>query len=150
MGYQLTQEHEALRKIVRDFAEKEVKPIAFRLDQGEEFPEEIVKHMGEMGLLGIPYEKKYGGQGLDATSYAITVEELSRVDGGVGVICSAHTSLGSWPIWAFGTEEQKQKYLVPLAKGEKIGAFIFLPTLGSATAPLPYRLVVKRAKIMPG
>ena len=123
MGYQLTQEHEALRKIVRDFAEKEVKPIAFRLDQGEEFPEEIVKHMGEMGLLGIPYEKKYGGQGLDATSYAITVEELSRVDGGVGVICSAHTSLGSWPIWAFGTEEQKQKYLVPLAKGEKIGAF---------------------------
>lgn len=123
MGYQLTQEHEALRKIVRDFAEKEVKPIAFRLDQGEEFPEEIVKHMGEMGLLGIPYEKEYGGQGLDAISYAITVEELSRVDGGVGVICSAHTSLGSWPIWAFGTEEQKQKYLVPLAKGEKIGAF---------------------------
>ncbi|WP_308540571.1 acyl-CoA dehydrogenase family protein, partial [uncultured Murdochiella sp.] len=82
MGYQLTQEHEALRKIVRDFAEKEVKPIAFRLDQGEEFPEEIVKHMGEMGLLGIPYEKEYGGQGLDAISYAITVEELSRVDGG--------------------------------------------------------------------
>ncbi len=123
MAYQLTKEHEALRKIVRDFAEKEMKPVAFRFDQEETFPEEIVKHMGELGLLGIPFEKKYGGQGLDTISYAITVEELSRVDGGLGVICSAHTSLGSWPIWAYGTEEQKQKYLVPLAKGEKIGAF---------------------------
>lgn len=123
MAYQLTKEHEALRKIVRDFAEKEVKPIAFRLDQNDEFPEDAVKKMGELGLLGIPFEKKYGGQGLDAISYAITVEELSRVDGGVGVICSAHTSLGSWPIWAYGTEGQKEKYLVPLAKGEKIGAF---------------------------
>ena len=118
-----TKEHEALRKVVRDFAEKEVKPNAFNWDQESTFPEEAVKKMGQMGLLGIPYEKEYGGQGLDATAYAITVEELSRVDGGVGVICSAHTSLGSWPIWAFGTEEQKKKYLVPLAKGEKIGAF---------------------------
>lgn len=118
-----TKEHEALRKIVRDFAEKEVKPIAFRLDQESEFPEEVVQKMGKMGLLGIPYPKEYGGSGLDATSYAITVEELSRVDGGTGVICSAHTSLGTWPIAEYGTEEQKQKYLVPLAKGEKIGAY---------------------------
>ncbi|MDD7593886.1 MAG: acyl-CoA dehydrogenase family protein [Peptoniphilaceae bacterium] len=123
MAYQLTKEHEALRKIVREFAEKEYKPIAFKNDQEEIFPEEVVMKMGQMGLMGIPFEKEYGGQGLDTTSYAITVEELSRVDGGLGVICSAHTSLGSWPIWAYGTEEQKQKYLVPLAKGEKIGAF---------------------------
>lgn len=79
--------------------------------------------MGELGFMGIPYPKEYGGQGLDVISYVITVEELSRVDGGVGVICSAHTSLSSCPIFAFGTEEQKQKYLVPLAKGEKVGAF---------------------------
>lgn len=123
MSFTVTKEHEALRKVVRDFAEKEVAPIALRLDQNDEFPREVVKKMGKLGLLGIPFEKEYGGQGLDTISYAITVEELSRVDGGVGVICSAHTSLGSWPIWAFGTEEQKKKYLVPLAKGEKLGAF---------------------------
>ena len=123
MLFKTTDEHEALRKKVREFAEEKVKPIAFELDQNNEFPDEIVKEMGELGFLGIPYPKKYGGQGLDVMSYAITVEELSRVDGGVGVICSAHTSLGSWPIFAFGTEEQKKKYLTPLASGEKLGAF---------------------------
>ncbi len=123
MAFKTTEQHEELRKKVREFAEKEVKPIAFRLDQNDEFPVEIVKKMGQLGFMGVPYEKEYGGAGLDVISYAITVEELARVDGGVGVICSAHTSLGSWPIYAFGTEEQKKKYLVPLAKGEKIGAF---------------------------
>lgn len=102
---------------------KKVKPIAFDLDQKNEFPDDIVKEMGELGFMGIPYPKEYGGQGLDAISYAITVEELSRVDGGVGVICSAHTSLGSWPIFAYGTEEQKKKYLTPLASGKKLGGF---------------------------
>lgn len=123
MLYSTTQKHEEFRKKVREFAEKEVKPIAFELDQNSEFPDEIVKKMGEMGIMGIPYPKEYGGAGLDVISYAIAVEELSRVDGGVGVILSAHTSLGAYPIAAFGTEEQKKKYLVPLAKGEKIGAF---------------------------
>ncbi len=123
MGFRTTEAQEALRQRVREFAEKEVKPRAFEMDEKDLFPSEIVKKMGELGFMGIPYEKKYGGAELDAESYAITVEELSRVDGGVGVICSAHTSLGSWPIWAFGTEEQKMKYLVPLAKGEKLGAF---------------------------
>lgn len=123
MLFRTTDEHEALRKKVRAFAEEKVKPIAFDLDQNNEFPDDIVKEMGELGFMGIPYPKEYGGQGLDAISYAITVEELSRVDGGVGVICSAHTSLGTWPIFAFGTEEQKKKYLVPLAKGEKLGGF---------------------------
>ncbi len=123
MLFRTTDEHEALRKKVRAFAEEKVKPIAFELDQKNEFPDDIVKEMGELGFMGIPYPKEYGGAGLDAISYAIAVEELSRVDGGVGVICSAHTSLGSWPIFAYGTEEQKQKYLVPLAKGEKLGGF---------------------------
>ncbi len=121
MLYQTTQEHEAFRQKMRGFAESEVKPIAFMLDQNNEFPAEAVKKLGEMGLMGIPYPKEYGGAGLDVLSYAIAVEELSRVDGGAGVILSAHVSLGSYPIMAFGTEEQKQKYLVPLAKGEKIG-----------------------------
>ncbi|WP_297281809.1 acyl-CoA dehydrogenase family protein [uncultured Anaerococcus sp.] len=123
MLFRTTDEHEALRKKVRAFAEEKVKPIAFDLDQKNEFPDDIVKEMGELGFMGIPYPKEYGGAGLDAISYAIAVEELSRVDGGVGVICSAHTSLGTWPIFAYGTEEQKQKYLVPLAKGEKLGGF---------------------------
>ena len=132
MLFQTTQAHEELRAKIRAFAEEEVKPIAFSLDQANEFPADAVKKLGEMGLMGIPYPKEYGGAGLDAISYAIAVEELSRVDGGTGVILSAHVSLGSWPIFAFGTEEQKQKYLVPLARGEKIGAFgLTEPNAGS-------------------
>lgn len=123
MLFQTQEKQEALRAQVREFAEKEVKPLAFMLDRENMFPDEVVQNMGKLGLLGIPYPKKYGGAGLDMVSYAIAVEELSRVDGGTGVILSAHTSLGSWPIFAYGTEEQKQKYLVPLAKGEKLGAF---------------------------
>lgn len=132
MLYQCTEAHEAFRKKVRSFAEGEIKSLAFSLDQNDQFPDEIVKKMGELGLMGIPYPKEYGGAGLDAIYYAIAVEELSRVDGGVGVICSAHTSLGSYPIAAFGTEEQKKKYLTPLAKGEKLGAFgLTEPNAGS-------------------
>ena len=132
MLFQTTQAHEELRAKIRAFVEEEGKPIAFSLDQANEFPAEAVKKLGELGLMGIPYPKEYGGAGLDAISYAIAVEELSRVDGGTGVILSAHVSLGSWPIFAFGTEEQKQKYLVPLAKGEKLGAFgLTEPNAGS-------------------
>lgn len=123
MLFKTNQEHEELRKAIREFAEAEIKPIAFSLDQNNEFPDEIIKKIGENGWMGLPYSKKDGGAGKDVLSYAIAVEELSRVDGGVGVILSAHTSLGSYPIEAFGTEEQKKKYLVPLAKGEAIGAF---------------------------
>lgn len=123
MLYQTTEAHEALRAKVRDFAETEVKPQAFLLDKENRFPADIVKRMSEFGLMGIPYEAKNGGAGQDVLSYAIAVEELARVDGGVGVILSAHTSLGTWPIAAFGTEAQKKKYLVPLCRGEKLGAF---------------------------
>ena len=132
MFYQTTEAHEALRQKVRAFAEAEVKPIAFMLDKENRFPTEAVKKMGELGLMGIPYETKYGGAGLDALSYAIAVEELSRVDGGTGVILSAHTSLGTYPIYAFGTEEQKMKYLPDLCSGKKVGAFgLTEPNAGS-------------------
>ena len=132
MLFKTTEQHEALRAKVREFVETEVKPIAFMLDQQNEFPTEAIKKFGEMGMMGLPYPKEYGGAGLDTLSYAIAVEELSRVDGGTGVILSAHVSLGSYPIYAFGTEEQKQKYLVPLAKGEKLGAFgLTEPNAGS-------------------
>lgn len=123
MFFKTTQEHENLREEIRKFAEEEVKPIAFLLDQENQFPKEAIKKLADMGMMGIPYPKEYGGTGLDVISYAIAVEELSRVDGGTGVILSAHTSLGTYPILAYGTEEQKQKYLIPLAKGEKLGAF---------------------------
>lgn len=132
MNYTTTKQQEELRTKVREFAENEIKPIAFMLDQQNEFPDEAVQKLGEMGLMGIPYPKEYGGAGSDVLSYAIAVEELSRVDGGAGVILSAHVSLGSWPIFAFGNEAQKKKYLIPLAKGEKIGAFgLTEPNAGS-------------------
>lgn len=132
MFFKTTDEHEAFRAKIREFAEAEIRPQAFLWDKENIFPEEVVKKLGEMGVMGTPYPKEYGGLGNDVISYAIAVEELSRVDGGTGVILSAHVSLGSYPIFAFGTEEQKQKYLVPLAKGEKIGAFgLTEPNAGS-------------------
>lgn len=132
MLFQTTEEHEALRKKIREFAETEVKPLAFLLDKNNEFPADVVRRMGEMGLMGLPYPKECGGMGLDMVSYAIAVEELSRVDGGTGAILSAHVSLGTWPIFTYGTEEQKRKYLVPLVRGEKLGAFgLTEPNAGS-------------------
>ena len=132
MSFQTTKEQETLRASVRAFAEKEIKPIAFMLDQESAFPGEQVGMLGKMGLMGVPFPKAYGGAELDYISYAIAVEELSRIDGGTGVILSAHTSLCAWPIYAFGTEKQKEKYLVPLASGKKIGAFgITEPNAGS-------------------
>lgn len=132
MLFNTTTEQENLRKTVRDFAEKEIKPYAFLNDQQNIFPMDAIKKLGEMGIMGIPFPKEYGGMGLDVTSYAIAVEELSRVDGGAGVILSAHTSLGTWPIFAYGTEEQKRKYLTPLLRGKKIGAFgLTEPNAGS-------------------
>lgn len=132
MLFQTSEQHEELRKQIRTFAENEVRPIAFMLDQENRFPDEVIQKFADMGFMGLPYPKEYGGAGLDVLSYAIAVEELSRVDGGTGVILSAHVSLGTWPIFAFGNEAQKQKYLIPLAKGEKLGAFgLTEPNAGS-------------------
>ena len=122
MYFKTSEQHETFRAMVREFAETEIKPIAAELDRENRFPDEVVHKMGQLGIMGVPFPKEYGGAGLDTISYAIAVEELSRVDGGVGVILSAHVSLGSYPIMAYGTEEQKKKYLVPLTTGQKIGA----------------------------
>lgn len=123
MNFELTQEQKFVRKMVRKFAETEVEPIAADIDKEHRFPTETVEKMARFGMLGVPIPKEYGGAGGDNISYAITVEELSRVCGSTGVICSAHTSLCAWPLLAYGTPEQKEKYLVPVAKGEKLGAF---------------------------
>ena len=123
MDFTLRKEHEMARSLFREFAEKEVKPLAQEVDETEEFPREPARKMAKHGFLGIPVPKEYGGQGCDPLTYVMCVEELSKVCGTTGVIVSAHTSLCCDPIQTFGTEEQKQKYLVPLAKGEKLGAF---------------------------
>ncbi len=123
MDFTLNKEHEMARQLFRDFAENEVKPLAQEVDEEERFPRETVEKMARYGFLGIPVPKEYGGQGADPLAYTMCVEELSKVCGTTGVIVSAHTSLCVDPIMTFGTEEQKQKYLVPLAKGEKLGAF---------------------------
>lgn len=132
MQFKLTEEHEMIRKMVRDFAKNELEPTAAERDENARFDRAIFDQMAELGLTGIPFPEQYGGIGSDYLAYAIAVEELSRIDSSIGVTLSAHTSLGSWPIYKFGTEEQKQKYLVPLAKGEKIGAYgLTEPSAGS-------------------
>lgn len=123
MNFQMTKEQEQVKQAVRNFAEAKIAPIAAQLDANNTFPANIVKEMGQMGIMGQPFPKEWSGAGGDVISYAIAVEELSRIDGGVGVILSAHVSLGSWPIYAFGTATQKEKYLKPLASGQKLGAF---------------------------
>ena len=123
MDFTLSKEHEMARRLFKEFAENEVKPLAQEVDETEIFPRGTVEKMAKLGFLGIPVPKEYGGQGCDILTYAMCVEELSKVCGTTGVIVSAHTSLCCDPILTYGTEEQKQKYLVPLAKGEKLGAF---------------------------
>lgn len=123
MDFAFTKEQEMVRKVMREFAENEVAPKAKEIDITEEFPWDTIRKMSKNDMMGIPYPKEYGGAGGDYISYIIAVEELSRACATTGVILSAHTSLGSFPVYQWGTEEQKQKYLVPLAKGEKLGAF---------------------------
>lgn len=123
MNFVFTPEQEDIRKMVRDFAEKSVAPTAAERDEKELFPRDIFDQMGELGILGLPYPEEYGGAGSDFLSYAIAVEEISRVCGSTGIGLSVHVSLCSWPIFKYGTEEQKQKFLKPLAEGVKLGAF---------------------------
>ena len=123
MDFSLSKEHEMARQLFKDFAENEVKPLAQEVDEEERFPRETVDKMAKYGFLGIPVPKEMGGQGCDPLTYVMCVEELSKVCGTTGVIVSAHTSLCVDPIMTYGTPEQKEKYLVPLAKGEKLGAF---------------------------
>ncbi|HWQ77876.1 MAG TPA: acyl-CoA dehydrogenase [Anaerovoracaceae bacterium] len=123
MKFEFEDDHVMMRKMVRDFAEAECAPGAEERDELEEFPLELWKKCAALGLAGITFPEEYGGVGADYLSYAITIEELSRVDASLGVTVSAHSSLCANPIYLFGTEAQKQKYLVPLATGEKMGAF---------------------------
>ena len=123
MNFQLTKEQEFVRKMVREFAETEVEPIAADIDKEHRFPVETVEKMAKYGMMGIPFPKEYGGAGGDEVAYAITVEELARVCGSTAVIVSAHTSLCCWPIYKFGTEDQKKKYLPDLLAGKTLGAF---------------------------
>ena len=123
MDFQLTKEQEFVRKMVREFATEEVEPLAADIDQEHRFPVETVEKMAKYGLLGVPFPTKYGGAGGDSVSYAITVEELSKKCASTGVICSAHTSLCCWPIFKWGNEDQKMKYLPDLLSGKKLGAF---------------------------
>ena len=123
MDFQLDQKHEMARRLFKEFAETEVKPLAIETDEKEQFPRQTIEKMAKYGFMGIPVAKEYGGQGCDPLTYAMAVEEMAKVCGTTAVALSAHTSLCCDPIATYGTEEQKQKYLVPLAKGEKLGAF---------------------------
>lgn len=123
MNFELSEEHKMIRKMVRSFAEKEVAPTAAERDEEERFDRNIFTKMAELGLTGIPWPEKYGGIGSDYLAYCIAVEELARVCASTAVTLSAHTSLAGWPIYKFGTEQQKQQFLKPMAIGEKIGAY---------------------------
>jgi len=123
MYFKLTEEQELIKKMVREFAEKEVKPLAPVIDRENRFPVETIPKMKDLGIMGIPWSPEYGGTGGGNLAYAIAVEEISKACASTGIILSVHVSLCSNPIYQFGTEEQKQKYLVPLAKGDKLGAF---------------------------
>ena len=123
MDLDLSAHHELLRRTVRDFAEGEVAPVAEELDRTKSFPYEIVAKLGELGLMGIPFPEEYGGAGADSLAYALAVEELTRVDSSVAITMCAHTSLGTQPIYLFGSEEQKQEWMPKLTSGALLGAF---------------------------
>jgi len=123
MNFTMTPENEGIRKMVREFTEKKLAPTIVERDEKELFDRGIFDEMGKLGLMGLPFPEKYGGGDMDFIAYAIAVEEISRVDASTSIGMSVHTSLCSWPIFKYGTEEQKQKYLVPLAQGIKVGAF---------------------------
>ena len=123
MDLLLKEEHHQVRETARKFSDEVVGPRARDLDEKEEFPHDTVKQMAELGFLGLPFPEKYGGAGLDTLAYAIAVEEIARWCGSTAITLAAHVSLGCGPVWLNGNEEQKQKFLVPMAKGEVLGAF---------------------------
>ncbi len=123
MDFQPTEEHRMIRRMVREFAEKEIAPRAAEIDATDQFPDDLFRRMGELGIIGLPFPEEYGGSGFGYTSLVIALEEIARVSGALAITLDAQTSLFCEPIYLFGTEEQKRKYLVPAARGEKIGAF---------------------------
>ncbi len=144
MDFRLTKEQEMIRSMVSEFAEKEIKPNAQIIDENATFPWDNIKKMARLNLLGLPIPKDLGGAGVDTVSYILAVEEISKRCASTGVIMSVHTSVGTYPIYLFGTEEQKQKYVPPLAKGERIGAFALTePSAGSDAAGVQTTAVLK-------
>jgi short/branched chain acyl-CoA dehydrogenase len=123
VDFDLSPDHELIRRTVRDFAEGEVAPVAEELDRTKSFPYEIVRQLGALNLMGIPFPEEYGGGGGDTLAYALAVEELTRVDSSVAITLCAHTSLGTQPVYLFGSEEQKREWLPQLCSGERLGAF---------------------------
>jgi short/branched chain acyl-CoA dehydrogenase len=123
MHFDLNDEQKQIQRLVRDFADGEVRPVAEELDREKRFPYEIVAKLGELGLMGIPYPEEYGGGGADGLSYAIAIEELARVDSSVAITVAAHTSLGTWPLYVFGSDEQRAEWMPRLCSGERLGAF---------------------------
>jgi alkylation response protein AidB-like acyl-CoA dehydrogenase len=123
VNFDLAEEHELVRRTVRDFAEQRIAPVAEELDREERFPYDIVGELAELGLMGMPIPEEYGGAGADTLSYAIAIEELTRVDSSVAITLAAHTSLGTMPIYLFGSEEQKREWLPDLASGRRLAAF---------------------------
>jgi alkylation response protein AidB-like acyl-CoA dehydrogenase len=123
MDFELTEEQKAVRDAARDFAQNVLKPGVIERDREQRFPKDEIKQLGELGFMGMMVDPKYGGSGMDTLSYVLAMEELSKVDASASVCVSVNNSLVCWGLETYGTEEQKQKYLVPLAKGEKIGAF---------------------------
>ena len=135
MDFALTKEQEMVRKMVQEFADSELRPIAAEIDKTCEYPKETVKKMGELGLMGMTVPSEYGGAGLDTVSYAIGVEEISRVCASHGVIMSVNNSLACYPIETYGTDDQKKTFLTPLANGKKLGAFgLTEPSAGTDAA----------------
>jgi alkylation response protein AidB-like acyl-CoA dehydrogenase len=132
MDFNLTEEQRAIQELVRDFAEKEIAPCAAEIDKRDEFPAEMFRKMGNQGLMGIPFPEQYGGGSADTVSQALAVEEVSRVSGSVGLTYAAHISLGCGPIHNFGSEEQKKKWLTPLARGEGLGALALTEPKGGS------------------
>jgi short/branched chain acyl-CoA dehydrogenase len=144
MDFSLNEEQAAIRETCRDFAEQEIKPRAEEMDRTGEFPYDIVRKMGELGLLGLPFPEEYGGAGADFLSYCIAIEEISRGDVSVGITMEAHTSLGASPFYLYGSEQQKEQYLVPLARGEKLWAFgLTEPGAGSDSGGTQTRAVLR-------
>ena len=138
----LKEEHHQVRETARTFASEVLAPRSREIDEREEFPADVVKQMGELGFLGLPFPEKYGGAGLDTLAYIIAVEEISRVCASTGITLAAHVSLGCGPVYANGTEEQKMKFLVPMAKGEALGAFgLTEPGAGSDAAGTKTRAI---------
>src|ERR1700719_443100 len=144
MDFTLNEEQAAIRETCHDFAEQEIKPRAEEMDRTGEFPYDIVRKIGELGLLGLPFPEEYGGAGADFLSYCIAIEEISRGDVSVGITMEAHSSLGASPFYLFGSKQQKEQYLMPLARGEKLWAFgLTEPGAGSDSGGTQTRAVLR-------